>query len=104
MKTVIIAQARMQSTRLPGKILMDLGGHPVLEWVVRACEAAPGADEVWVATSTLPADNIVEEWCDDHGVKCWRGSETDVLSRFVGCAEASGADIILRATADCPFL
>ena len=104
MKTVIIAQARMQSTRLPGKILMNLGGHPVLEWVVRACEATPGADETWVATSTLPADDIVEEWCDDHGVRCWRGSETDVLSRFVGCVEASEADIALRATADCPFL
>lgn len=104
MKTVIIAQARMGSTRLPGKILADLGGHPVLEWVVRACAAAPGADEVWVATSTLPADDVVEQWCKDRGVNCWRGSETDVLSRFVGCANASDGQVLLRATADCPFL
>ena len=111
MKVVAVIQARMGSTRLPGKVLMDLGGHPVLEWCVRAARAAPGVDEVWVATSTLPADDVIAKWCADHEddyadprLHCWRGSETDVLSRFLGAAEAARANIILRITGDCPFI
>src|SRR6185436_7377603 len=103
-KVVAVIQARMGSTRLPGKVLMDLGGRPVLAWCVRACEAAPGVDAVWVATSTLDQDDVIAQWCDDNAVHCWRGSETDVLSRFVGCANASGADVLLRITGDCPLL
>ena len=60
MKTVAIIQARTGSTRLPGKVLMDLGGVPVLAWVVRACAMAAGIDAVWVATSTLPGDDAIE--------------------------------------------
>jgi glutamate-1-semialdehyde aminotransferase/spore coat polysaccharide biosynthesis protein SpsF (cytidylyltransferase family) len=104
MKVVAIIQARMGSTRLPGKVLMDLGGHPVLAWCVRACQAAPGVTETWVATSTLGQDDVIAQWCADNEVHCWRGSETDVLSRFVGCANASGADVLLRLTGDCPLL
>ena len=107
MKTVAVIQARMQSTRLRGKVLMDLGGHPVLEWCVRAARAAPGIDEVWVATSTLPADDVIAEWCKAKhawNVPCTRGSETNVLDRFVVAAWESEADIILRLTGDCPFL
>jgi glutamate-1-semialdehyde 2,1-aminomutase len=104
MNTVAIIQARMGSTRLPGKVMMPLGGHPVLEWCVRAARAAVGVDQVYVATSTLPADDVIANWCDDHGVLCWRGSETDVLDRFIGCARTAGADVILRLTGDEPFL
>src|SRR5258705_1695562 len=110
MKTVAIIQARIGSTRLPGKVLMDLSGLPVLAWCVRAARAAPGVDEVWIATSTLPADDVIAEWCDGpaHAAWCnvpfWRGSETDVLDRFIGCADSAQADIILRITADCPFI
>jgi glutamate-1-semialdehyde 2,1-aminomutase len=104
MKIVACIQARMGSTRFPGKVMRPLDHHPVLQWVIRACEAAPGVSETWVATSTLDADNVIADWCDDNGVFCWRGSETDVLSRFVGCANASEADVILRITADCPYI
>ncbi len=104
MKAVAIVQARMGSTRLPGKVLMPLGGHPVLEWCVRAARSAPGVDEVWVATTTLDADDAIVKWCDEIDVNVWRGSETDVLSRFAGCADAAKADVILRLTGDCPFL
>ena len=103
MKTVVVIQARMGSTRLPGKVLMDLGGKPVLHWVVRACQRS-SADEVWVATSVLPADDAIAAWCVRHNVHCHRGPEDDVLARFVGTATASQADIILRITADCPFI
>lgn len=105
MSTVAVIQARMGSTRLPGKVLADLGGRPVLEWAIRACRAAAGIDEVMVATSTLPADDRIAFFCEHIvGVPVYRGSETDVLSRFVGAAESAEADIILRLTGDCPLL
>lgn len=104
MKVVAIIQARMGSTRLPGKVMKEIELWPVLGWCVDAARYAPGVDEVWVATSTLEQDNVILEWCSSQDVPVWRGSETDVLDRFVGCAEASGADIILRLTGDCPFL
>src|SRR5882762_3160543 len=105
MKVVAIIQARMGSTRLPGKVMMPLDTFPVLAWCVRAARAAPGIDEVWVATSTLPADDAITSWCRDHDIDFWRGSETDVLGRFYDCTmPLAGEDIILRLTGDCPFL
>lgn len=104
MNTIIVIQARMGSTRLPGKVLMTLNHHPVLEWCVRACEAAPNADAVMVATSTLEADDAIDQWCDTNGVHCWRGSESDVLARYIGAARVANADIILRITGDEPFV
>ena len=104
MKTVAIVQARMGSTRLPGKVLADLAGKPVLAWVVRAARAASGVDDVWVATSTAAADDAVAAWCKANGVSVHRGSENDVLDRYVGAARASGAQVVVRITADCPFL
>lgn len=103
MKSVAIIQARMGSNRLPGKVLADLGGRPVLAWVVRAARAIPGIDAVWVATSTLAADNDVADWCESNGVPVYRGSEQDVLDRYAKAATASGADIVVRVTADCPL-
>lgn len=107
MKVVAVIQARMGSTRLPGKVLMGLGGHAVLEWCLRAARAAPGIDGVWVATSTLRADDMIAGWCRTHDVECFRGSESDVLGRFYDCAGQIGLhpdDAMMRLTGDCPFL
>ena len=104
MKTIAICQARMGSTRLPGKVLKAISGMTTLSWVVRAATLAPGVDEVVVATSTLPADDIIDAWCVRNGISCYRGSETDVLSRYIGAVEATSADVIVRLTGDCPFL
>ncbi len=104
MKTVAIIQARMGSTRLPGKVLADLAGSQVIAWVVRAARATLGVDEVWVATSTAATDNALAAWCAANGVPVHRGSESDVLDRYAGAAMASGAQIIVRITADCPLL
>jgi glutamate-1-semialdehyde 2,1-aminomutase/spore coat polysaccharide biosynthesis protein SpsF len=104
MKTVAIIQARMGSTRLPGKVLQDLAGMPVLAWVVRAARATRGIDEVWVATSRAADDDAVARWCTDEGVPIYRGSERDVLDRYAGAVKASGAEIVVRLTGDCPLL
>ena len=104
MKTIAVAQARMGSTRLPGKVLQDIAGRPTLDWVVEAARRAPGVDEVVVATSTLPADDAIFQWASKKGVTCFRGSETDVLSRYLGAVTFTKADVIVRLTGDCPML
>lgn len=96
-------QARAGSTRLPGKVLRPLAGRPVLGWMVRAAQAAIGVDEVVIATSTSPGDDAVESFGNDLGVRVVRGSEDDVLSRFILAREATGADAVVRLTADCPL-
>jgi spore coat polysaccharide biosynthesis protein SpsF (cytidylyltransferase family) len=99
-KVVAIIQARMGSTRLPGKVLMDLKGKPVLQWVVEAAQNARLVDEVIVVTPDL----VIADWCGRHGVQSLIGPEDDVLARFVMAAEKTKADVIVRLTADCPFL
>jgi spore coat polysaccharide biosynthesis protein SpsF len=103
MRTVVVIQARMGSTRLPGKVLEDLGGLPVLEWVVRACRAARRVDDVVVATTTDPLDDDVVRACGRLGVHVVRGSEDDVLSRYRLALAEHPADAVVRITADCPF-
>ena len=104
MRINAVIQARAGSTRLPGKVLEDLGGRPVLEWVVRAARAATRVDEVIVATSTLVGDDAVADLATSLGVPVVRGSEGDVLSRFVAALDAHPADAVVRLTADCPLL
>ncbi len=104
MKTLAVAQARMGSTRFPGKVLKPLSGIPILAWVVRALRMAPGIDQIVIATSTLEADDAIVRWCKENHVACFRGSESDVLDRFYRCAVEYDADVVLRLTCDCPFL
>ena len=104
MRINAVIQARVGSTRFPGKVLEDLGGRPVLEWVVRAARSATQIDTVVVATSTRAADDVVAELAAHLGVAVVRGSEDDVLSRFVAALDAHPADAIVRLTADCPLL
>jgi spore coat polysaccharide biosynthesis protein SpsF (cytidylyltransferase family) len=94
----------MGSSRLPGKVMSDLAGRPALAWVLRAARAALGIDEAWVATTTSPADDVIESWCGENGVPFHRGSETDVVGRYAEAARRCGAGIVVRITADCPFL
>jgi spore coat polysaccharide biosynthesis protein SpsF len=93
----------MTSTRLPGKVLADLEGRPVLERELRRL-ARSGVDEVVVATTENLEDDPVVELASACSVRCVRGSEHDVLSRYVLAAHATGADVIVRVTADCPLL
>lgn len=104
MNIIVIIQARVGSTRLPGKILKPLGNVDVLTYDVERCKQIKGISEVIVATSTLPQDDAIEKWCMQHGVKCFRGSEEDVLDRYVQCAKLYNPDYVMRVTSDCPFV
>lgn len=103
-RVVAIIQGRMSSSRLPGKILLDLDGQPMLDHVVERVRMAESVDEVIVATTTDPSDGPAAELCAQRGIPCERGSLYDVLDRFYQAAKAHRADVIVRVTADCPLV
>ncbi len=103
-RVVAIIQARMGSTRLPGKVLADIGGQPMLARVVERARRAKTVDEVAVATTTDPADEVVAAMCVEKGYAWVRGHPTDVLDRYYHAARRFQADVIVRLTADCPLI
>ena len=105
-QTLAIIQARMTSERLPGKVLADLGGSPVLAHVVSRVRSASLVSETMVATSTNVEDDPVAVLAQDLGISCHRGSEQDVLGRFVDAVASrpDPPDVIVRVTGDCPLL
>lgn len=104
MKVVAIIQARMGSTRLPGKVMMDLCGKTVLEHVITRVKQAKEIDEIVIATTTKLEDKIIATGAERLGVKVFRGSEEDVLSRYYYAAKENNADVIIRITSDCPLI
>jgi spore coat polysaccharide biosynthesis protein SpsF (cytidylyltransferase family) len=103
-KAVCIVQARTASTRLPGKVLLELAGRTVLSRVLERCQAIPGIDMVCCATPEgADCDPVVAE-AQRCGVDIFRGSEKDVLDRYYGAAKALNADFVLRVTSDCPLI
>jgi len=104
MKTVAIIEARMTSTRLPGKILLPIEGKPLLEILVERLKQAEFLDKIVIATTDKSSDDIVEQLAQRLGVGFFRGSEEDVLDRVLQAAHASNADIIVEITGDCPLL
>jgi spore coat polysaccharide biosynthesis protein SpsF len=103
-KKVAIVQARMTSTRLPGKVLMDLAGQPLLAQMIRRLKRASRLDEIVVATTANATDDAIVDLARTENVSCFRGSETDVLSRYVGAARMAGAELVVRVTSDCPLI
>ncbi len=104
MKTIIIVQARMTSTRLPGKVLLPLAGEPMLTRLVERLRRVQRADAIVIATTTNTTDEPIAALCDQLGVACHRGSELDVLSRYADAARLHGADVVVRITSDCPLI
>jgi spore coat polysaccharide biosynthesis protein SpsF len=103
-RTVAIVQARMGSTRLPGKVVKRILGRPVLWHIVDRLRTVPAIDEVVVATSDRPADDDIRALTADMGVQCFRGSEDDVLDRFYQAALVWDGDPVVRITGDCPLV
>lgn len=104
MKVVAIIQARMGSTRLPGKVLMDVAGRPMLAQQIRRLKQCRLADEIIIATTKEEVDDAIAKIAHQEGIGCFRGSSEDVLHRFVEAARHAHADVVVRMTADCPLI
>lgn len=99
----IIIQARMGSSRLPGKTLKNLNGKPSLWHVYNRCKTSKCADIVVIATTQDKSDDQIDKFCKQHKIPCFRGSVNDVLSRYYNAAKKFKIDVIARVTGDCPL-
>ncbi len=104
MTTLAIVQARMGSTRLPGKVMKSLCGMSVLGHILHRLRRAKRLDGIVVATSRLSRDDVVAEEAVRHGAEIYRGDERDVLARYHEAARHFGAEWVVRVTADCPLV
>ena len=104
MNTAIVVQARMGSSRLPGKVLKDIAGRPMLSYQIERLRRVKRAERIVVATTDQPADDAVERFCQKEKIACVRGSEHDVLARYHLAIERFPADVVVRITADCPLI
>lgn len=103
-KVVASIEARMGSSRLPGKVLMDIEGVPALSRLVRRLRKCKLVDDVVLATTVEETDDALEEWAISEGVAVYRGSEEDVLSRVVEAQQFMNSDVVVEITGDCPLL
>lgn len=103
-RIAVTIEARMTSTRLPGKVLADVGGQPALALMIRRLSRSVVNGSICVATTTNDEDDGVAALARDLGVSYYRGSEQDVLGRVLGAAESIGADVIVETTGDCPLI
>jgi spore coat polysaccharide biosynthesis protein SpsF len=101
---IAIIQARMGSIRLPGKVLMEVNGRPLLAYQLDRISKSKKLDRVVVVTSILEKDDAIESFCKDYGIDCYRGSENDVMSRYYECSKKYNPDTVVRMTADCPLI
>lgn len=101
---VAIIQARLSSSRLPGKILLEVCGKPLLEHMITRVKRSKKIDEIVIATSTNKIDDLIEEWCKKNQIKCFRGPEQDVLKRYKLANDFINGDTIVRLCSDCPLI
>lgn len=104
MRIVATIEARMTSSRLPGKVMLEAAGKPMLGHLVARLRQAPSIDEIVLATTVNGTDDVLAEFAREAGIGCFRGSEADVMSRVLGAAESAAADVIVEVTGDCPVI
>lgn len=99
-----IVQARMGSSRLPNKVMMPINEKPLLAYCIERIRQSKYIDQVIIATTTEPQDDVIFNWCNINNIACYRGSENDVLDRYYQAAQHYDLDIVVRVTSDCPFV
>jgi len=104
MKIVAIIEARMTSSRLPGKVLMEVLGKPILHYLVERLKQVSLIDEIALATTTNSSDNSLIQFAVNEGIQSYRGSEDDVLTRVIEAAESVETDLVVEITGDCPII
>jgi len=104
MKIVATIEARMTSSRLPGKVLLTANGQPMLHHLVRRLRHVPSLEDIVLATTVNAMDDSLVEFARRSGIRCFRGSEEDVMLRVIGAAESIQTDVIVEITGDCPLI
>lgn len=104
MRIVATIEARMSSSRLPGKVLLNAAGKPMLEHLVNRLRNVPSIEEIVLATTFNKMDDQLELFANKMAISCYRGSENDVMSRVIGAAEFARADVVVEITGDCPII
>ncbi len=104
MKVVGFVQARIGSKRLPGKVMLDICGKPMVWHVWNRVSASKLLDEAVIVTSSQPGNEVIAAFAAKEGIPCFAGAEADLLERYDGAARQFGADVIVRVTADCPLV
>lgn len=104
MKVVAVIEARMTSSRLPGKVLLPALGQPMIYHLINRLKSVASLDDIVLATTANPSDDILVAFSQKQSVSAFRGSESDVMGRVIGAASMARADIIVEITADCPII
>lgn len=104
MKIIATIEARMTSSRLPGKVLLEAAGKPMLHHLVERLKRVPSLHEIVLATTVNKTDDVLIDFANQEKIAFFRGSEDDVMSRVLGAAETVNADVIVEITADCPII
>lgn len=103
-RIVATVEARMASSRLPGKVLLPALGRPMLGHLLDRLQSVPEIQAIVLATTTNRSDDVLDEYSQKEGVYCYRGSEDDVMARVIGAAESADADVVVEITGDCPVI
>src|SRR5262249_44965559 len=103
-RTIATIEARMTSSRLPGKVLLPAAEKPMLEHLVNRLRRVPSLDGIVLATTTNTTDQVLVDFAKTHDLPVFRGSEDDVMSRVIGAAEFGQADTVVEITGDCPVI
>ena len=104
MKVIATIEARMTSSRLPGKVLLPVMGKPILHYLVARLKQVASLDGIVLATTINATDDSLVKFAEEEGIDCFRGSEEDVMTRVIGAGESVGADVIVEITGDCPII
>ena len=104
MRTIATIEARMTSSRLPGKVLLKVLDKPLLSYLIERLKSVPSLDGIILAVTTNSQDDILATFAASENIMCYRGSESDVMARVIGAGQAANADTIVEITGDCPLI